>query len=251
MLFRSVAASVAVVFAATSPGRRGDGVTAFLVPMDSAGISRGAVIESLGCRGLGCCDLDLDIEVGADAVLGPLDGGFRLALWALERGRIAVAAQALGIGDAALAAALHHARTRVAFGRPIARFEAVQWMLADAATELAAARVLTWRAAAVKDRASASGAAPVGAGDEQAALAASMAKLAASRAACFATDRAVQVLASEGYRRGALVERLFRDARATEIYQGTSEAQRLVIANHLLAASTPIGRGGSVRRSAE
>jgi alkylation response protein AidB-like acyl-CoA dehydrogenase len=218
----AAAASVAVVFANTTPGRRAQGITAFLVRMDAPGVTKLGAVDSLGVRGLGCMDLDIDVEVADDQVLGPVDGGFPLALWALERGRIAVAAQALGIGEAALEEAVVHAKRREAFGGPIARFEAVQWMIADAAAELAAARVLTWRAATVKDQTG------------RAAVEASMAKLAASQAACFATDQAMQVLASAGYRRGSLVERLFRDARATEIYQGTSEAQRLVIANGLL-----------------
>ena len=217
---------MAVVFASTTPGRRAEGITAFLVPMDAPGVTKLGAVDSLGVRGLGCMDLDVDADVGTDQVVGQVDHGFQLALWGgLERGRIAVAAQALGIGDAALDEAVRHAKTREAFGGPIARFEAVQWMLADAAAELAAARLLTWRAAARKDQ------------HGRAAIEASMAKLAASQAACFATDRAMQVLASAGYRRGSLVERLFRDARATEIYQGTSEAQRLVIANELLGSA--------------
>jgi butyryl-CoA dehydrogenase len=112
---------------------------------------------------------------------------------------VAIAAQALGIGQAALDEALRHAKSRQAFGRPIAEYEAIQFMLADMSTELDAARMLTYKAAAHK-----------------------------------AADTAMQILASAGYRRGSKVERLFRDARATEIYQGTSEAQRLIIADHIL-----------------
>jgi butyryl-CoA dehydrogenase len=143
-------------------------------------------------------------------------------MWALEGGRVAIAAQALGIGEAALAAAIAHAKTRTQFNAPIASYQAIQWMLADSATELAAARLLTWKAADEKDR------------QEHAAFEASTAKLAASEAAHRAADRAMQILASEGYRRGSLVERLFRDVRATEIYQGTSEAQRMIIAERIL-----------------
>jgi alkylation response protein AidB-like acyl-CoA dehydrogenase len=215
-------ASVAIVFACTRPGLRGQGVTAFLVPMDAPGITRTARADSLGVRGLGCMDLELDVEVGDEQVLGSVDQGFRLAMWALQGGRIAIAAQALGIGEAALAEAIAYAKTRQAFGQPIANYQAIQWMLADRATELEAARMLTWKAAAAKDT------------QERVTLEASMAKLAASEAAHRAADRAMQILASAGYRRGSVVERLFRDVRATEIYQGTSEAQRMIIAGALL-----------------
>jgi alkylation response protein AidB-like acyl-CoA dehydrogenase len=216
------AASVAVVFAATRPGERGRGITAFLVPMDMPGIARTRCDRSLGVRGLGCMDLEIDVSVGDADVLGEVDGGFPLATWTLRGGRVAIAAQALGIGDAALAEAVSYAKTRRAFGRAIGQFEAIQWMLADVATELDAARLLTWKAAAARD--------PRGDGP----LESSMAKLAASEAAHRAADRAMQILASVGYRQGSVVERLFRDARATEIYQGTSEAQRMIIAAQLL-----------------
>lgn len=216
-------ASVAIIFACTRPGLRDQGVTAFLVPMDAPGILRTARADSLGVRGLGCMDLELDLDVTDDQVLGSVDQGFRLAMWALQGGRVAIAAQALGIGDAAIAEAIAYAKSRHAFGQPIANFEAIQWMLADRATELEAARMLTWKAAVAKDR------------QERSTFEASMAKLAASEAAHRAADRAMQILASAGYRRGSVVERLFRDVRATEIYQGTSEAQRIIIANRLLS----------------
>jgi butyryl-CoA dehydrogenase len=216
------AASVAIIFAATRPGQRSQGITAFLVPMATPGITKVSRDESLGVRGLGCLDLDLNLVVPEDDVLGPVDQGFQLAMWALGGGRIAIAAQALGIGAAALSEAIRYARARHTFGRPIASFEAVQWMIADAATELDAARLLTWKAAAMHDPH----------GDNR--LTSSMAKLAASEAAHRAADRAMQILASAGYRRGSLVERLVRDVRATEIYQGTSEAQRMIIAAEVL-----------------
>ncbi len=215
-------AAVAIVFACTrpglhpdahsprgaGPGMRGQGITAFLVPMDAHGITRTARADSLGVRGLGCMDLELDVEVSDDQVLGPVDQGFRLAMWALQGGRVAIAAQALGIGEAAVAEALAYAKQRQQFGQPIA----------DMATELDAARLLTLKAAAAKMT------------QEKSTVEASMAKLAASEAAHKAADKAMQVLASAGYRRGSIVERLFRDVRATEIYQGTSEAQRMIIA---------------------
>jgi butyryl-CoA dehydrogenase len=215
------AASVAVVFASTRPGLRQQGITAFLVPLDGPGLTRTSRADSLGVRGLGCMDLDLDVTVGADHVLGAVDGGFHLAMWALQGGRVAIAAQALGIGRAALDQAIAHAKAREQFGQPLARFEAIQFMIADVATELDAARMLMWKAASLK------------ANGEDGLIESSMAKLAASEAAHRAADKAMQVLASAGYRRGSVAERLFRDARAAEIYQGTSEAQRMIIAKHL------------------
>jgi butyryl-CoA dehydrogenase len=216
------AAALAIVFAATQPGSRGRGVGAFLVPLDAPGVTRVAAADSLGVRGLGCVDLELrDVYVGADALLGGPGDGFHVAMWALDGGRIAIAAQALGVGQAALDAALAHAKQHEAFGQPIANYQAIQWMLADSATGLDAARLLMLKAADARRR------------TDRPTLEAAMAKLAASEAAHHAADRAMQVLASHGYRRGSLVERLFRDVRAAEIYQGTSEVQRMVIADQL------------------
>jgi butyryl-CoA dehydrogenase len=218
------AADVAIVFAATQPGSRGRGIGAFLVPLDSPGITRVAAADSLGVRGLGCVDLDLeDVHVGGEALLGGPADGFHIAMWALDGGRVAIAAQALGVGQAALDASLAHAKQHEAFGQPIANYQAIQWMLADSATELDAARMLMLKAADARTR------------RDRPTVEAAMAKLAASEAAHRAADRAMQVLASHGYRRGSLVERLFRDVRATEIYQGTSEVQRMVIAEAILA----------------
>ena len=217
------AADVAIVFAATQPGSRGRGVGAFLVPLDTPGVTRVAAVDSLGVRGLGCLDLALtDVHVGADALLGGPSDGFHVAMWALDGGRVAIAAQALGVGQAALDAALAHAKHHEAFGQPIANYQAIQWMLADSATELDAARMLMLKAADARTR------------TDRPTLEAAMAKLAASEAAHHAADRAMQILASHGYRRGSVVERLFRDVRATEIYQGTSEVQRMVIAEYVI-----------------
>ena len=217
-------AGIALVFAATEPGARGRGVSAFLIPLDRAGIQREPGVDSLGVRGLGCVDLVLSgVEVTEEERVGAENGGFAVARQALEAGRIAIAAQALGVGQAALDEAIAHAKTRETFGRPIAQYQAIQWFVADMATELEAARMLTLKAAAAADL-------PQSYGPE-----AAMAKLAASEAAHRAADKAMQVLASAGYRRGSTVERLFRDARATEIYQGTSEVQRMIIAAAVLA----------------
>jgi alkylation response protein AidB-like acyl-CoA dehydrogenase len=216
-------ANVALVFAATRPGMRAHGMTAFLVPMSTPGIDRTARADSLGVRGLGCMDLSFThVRVPADHVVGAVNDGFKLAMWALEGGRVAIAAQALGIGQAALDEALRHVKTRQTFGKPLAEYQAIQFMLSDMATELDAARMLTYKAAALK------------AHQVSIAQEAAQAKLAASIAAHKAADTAMQILASAGYRRGSKVERLFRDARATEIYQGTSETQRMVITDHIL-----------------
>lgn len=216
-------ADVVLLFAATAPNAGAKGISAFLVPAVTRGLRRVGYRDSLGVRGLGCIDLELDAAVvGRDALVGALGAGFRIALAALDRGRIAIGAQALGVGGAAFEAALAHARTRRTFGEPIGRHQAIQWMLADSATELAAARMLVLRAASAAEQ------------QERVTLEAAMAKLAASEAAHRAADRAMQVLASAGYTRGSTVDRLYRDARATEIYQGTSEVQRMIIAEQVI-----------------
>ena len=216
------AADVAVVFAATSPERAARGISAFLVPMSAPGIYR-EPCDSLGVRGLGCMDVQFDnVRVESDGLLGGVGRGLKLAFRALDGGRVAIAAQALGVGQAALDEALAYARVRKAFGQPIGQFQAIQFQIADLAAELEAARVLTWQAADARDR------------SPRVAVESAMAKLQASEAAHRAADRAMQILASAGYRRGSRVERLFRDIRAAEIYQGTSEVQRMIIANHIL-----------------
>src|SRR5687768_8767659 len=142
------AAEVIVVFAATQPGLRGRGVSAFLVPRDTPGLTMISSGESLGVRGLGCGDITFDeVRVGTEALLGAPGDGFRIAMWALDGGRVAIAAQALGVGQAALDEALAYAKSHEAFGQPIGNYQAIQWMLADMATELDAARMLTWKAA--------------------------------------------------------------------------------------------------------
>jgi butyryl-CoA dehydrogenase len=217
------AADLVLLFCASHADLSGKGISAFVLPMDAPGITQTALNDSLGVRGLGCMDLELrDVAADSNQLLGAPGEGWRIARWALEGGRIAIAAQALGVGEAALDEALAYAKRRHTFGQPIASYQAIQWMLADMATELDAARMLTLKAASAKGT------------QDRCALEASMAKLLASEAAHHAADKALQILASAGYRRGSTVERLFRDARAAELYQGTSEVQRMIIGEHIV-----------------
>jgi alkylation response protein AidB-like acyl-CoA dehydrogenase len=219
----AAAGDVVIVFSAEGPATGKRAVSAFLVPLDTPGIVRGPRNRSMGVHGLGATDLELhDVEVHADAMLGERGHGFEIARWAFEGARIAIAAQAIGIGAAAFDEAKAHAKKRHTFGKPIATYEAIQFMLADSATELDAARMLTLKAAATKDE------------RERCGTEAAMAKLYASEAATRATDRAMQILASAGYRRGSTLERLYRDVRAAEMYPGTSEVQRMLISGAVL-----------------
>jgi butyryl-CoA dehydrogenase len=216
-------ADVMIVFGGQTTATGKPPVSAFLVPMNTPGLVRGARAESMGVRGLGGMDVELrDVDVADEALLGMRGAGFEIARWAFEGARIAIAAQAIGIGQVAFEEALAHAKRRYTFGKPIASYEAVQFMLADCATELDAARVLTLKAAATKDQ------------KDRCAVEAAMAKLYASEAAVRVTDRAMQILASAGYRRGSTLERLYRDVRATEMYPGTSEVQRMLISGAVL-----------------
>jgi butyryl-CoA dehydrogenase len=217
------AADLVIVFSgeASTTGKRA--VSAFLLPMETPGVERGPRSQSMGVHGLGATDLELrDVDVKADAMLGERGQGFEIARWAFEGARIAIAAQAIGIGAVAFDEAKTHAKKRHTFGKPIASYEAIQFMLADSATELDAARMLTLKAASAKDE------------RERCGPEAAMAKLYASEAAARATDRAMQILASAGYRRGSTLERLYRDVRAAEMYPGTSEVQRMIISGAVL-----------------
>ncbi|MDE3153628.1 MAG: acyl-CoA dehydrogenase family protein [Acidobacteriota bacterium] len=198
--------------------RVGDVVEAFLVAPEAGGVTRTAR-DTVGVRGTACVDLVLDVTLGADA---RLDGGRGLVEWALAGGRIATAAQAIGIGQAALDEAVAYARQREAFGKSVASYQSVQWLLADTATELDAARLLTLKAAAARARG-------VDGPTETA-----MAKLYASEAARKAVDGAAELLAASGYGRGSVIERLCRDVRAAGIQQGTADVQRMAIAAELL-----------------
>jgi len=216
-------ADFAIMFAQLDPAKGHKGITAFLVERGMPGFSVSKVEKKLGIRGSSCCQLLLeDVRVPAENRLGAEGEGFRVALGTLDGGRIGIAAQAVGIAQAALDASAAYARERQQFGQPIAKFQAIQFMLADMATEIEAAHLLTLRAAALKDR---------GATYSKEA---SMAKLYASETAMRATTKGIQVHGGYGYLKDFPVERYFRDAKVTEIYEGTSEAQRMVIAKALL-----------------
>jgi butyryl-CoA dehydrogenase len=216
-------ADLAIVIANTDPAKGARGITAFVVPTTTPGLSFGPPDDKLGIRGAPSAQLFLaDCAVGDDARLGPEGEGFKIAMRALDGGRIGIAAQALGIARAALEDAVRYARERKTFGQPIAEHQAIQFKLADMRTEIEAARMLLWRAAVKKDAG--------GAYSTDAA----MAKLFASEVANRAAKEAVQIFGGYGYLRDFPAERHFRDAKITEIYEGTSEIQRLVIASALL-----------------
>jgi butyryl-CoA dehydrogenase len=216
-------ADLAVVLANSDPAKGTRGITAFLVPLTTPGLTIGPPDDKLGIRGAPSAQIFLaDCAVGDDARLGPEGDGFKIAMRALDGGRIGIAAQALGIARAAFEDATRYARERKTFGQPIAEHQAIQFKLADMCTEIDAARMLLWRAAVKKDAGGAYS------------TEASMAKLFASEVANRAAKEGVQIFGGYGYLRDFPAERHFRDAKITEIYEGTSEIQRLVIASALL-----------------
>jgi acyl-CoA dehydrogenase len=220
-------ADVYALFARTTLGARARGITAFAVPGDAPGLT-GEPLELLGGHAIGRLELD-GVPVAADQVLGRVDQGFGLAMRTLDRFRPSVGAFAVGMAQAALEAAVDHAATRQAFGRPLRDFQAVAHALADMATRTQAARLLVYAAAADPDAPGATGAA-------------AMAKLYATEAAQAVVDQAVQVLGARALQRGHLLEHLYREVRAPRIYEGTSEIQRTVIARELFAAREDPGR---------
>jgi butyryl-CoA dehydrogenase len=217
-------ADVVLVFAQTDPAERHHGIVGLLVDKTTPGLSIGKIEHKLGIRGSDTAQLVFeDVRVGDDQRLGEVGGGFKLALSTLDGGRISIAAQAVGIARACLEDALEYAKQREAFGKPIVEHQAIQWMLADMATEIDAARLLTWRAASLKDR-----------GEPYRAEAA-MAKLFASDVAMKAARDCVQIFGGYGYLTDFPAERHYRDAKITEIYEGTSEIMKLVIAEDMLS----------------
>jgi alkylation response protein AidB-like acyl-CoA dehydrogenase len=216
-------AGLMVVWALTRPGTGAKGVSAFLVRGGAPGLIVNRREEKMGLHGSSTVGLTFDdVEVDADALLGEEGSGFRLAMIALDGGRIGIAAQALGIARMALDAALSYARERTSFGVPIAQHQAIGNMLADGATWLDAARLLVRRAAWRKQE------------GLSFSLEASMAKLFATEKAQQICDLALQIHGGIGYTRDVPVERACRDVRATRIYEGTSEVQRIVIARHIV-----------------
>jgi butyryl-CoA dehydrogenase len=218
-----VSADVVVTFAQTEPGSRHKGITAFVVDKPSPGLTVGRVEQKLGIKGSDTAQLVFEnVRVGDDQRLGDVGGGFKIALSALDGGRIGIAAQAIGIARACLEDSLAYAKQRLAFAKPIAELQAIQWMLADMATEVDAARLMAWRAATLKDR------------GERYTAEAAMAKLFASDVAMKAARSCVQIFGGYGYLKDFPAERHYRDAKITEIYEGTSEIMKLVIAEDML-----------------
>ncbi|MBC7977565.1 MAG: acyl-CoA dehydrogenase [Myxococcales bacterium] len=215
-------ADVCVLFTMNDQAAGHKGITAFILPMKTKGVRTGPPDDKMGIRGSKSSQIYLDdVRLPGDALLGEVGGGFRIAMSTLDGGRIGIAAQALGIGRAALEDSLAYAQQRRTFGKPIAQHQAIAFKLADMATELDAARLLILRAAWLKDHKK-----PYG-------KEAAMAKLYASDVANRAAREAIQIFGGNGYVTEYPVERHFRDAKITEIYEGTSEIQRLVIAGHL------------------
>ncbi|GGR60154.1 acyl-CoA dehydrogenase family protein [Streptomyces roseolus] len=219
-------ADVVLLFARTNdtPGHRG--VSAFLVPADAPGLTRRAVHGKLGLRGQATAELVLEgVRVPASAMLGPEGKGFTVAMSALAKGRMSVAAGCVGIAQAALDAAVRYAGEREQFGKPIASYQLVQELLSDISVDVDAARLLTWRVADLVDR------------GEDFATAASKAKLYASEAAVRSANNALQVFGGYGYIDEYPVGKLLRDARVMTLYEGTSQIQKLVIGRSLTGVS--------------
>jgi butyryl-CoA dehydrogenase len=219
----AAAADAIVVLASTAPERAARGISAFFVePKRTQGIAFGAPERTMGLRGGHVFEIRLDCIVPRDSLIGAEGTGFRAAMRALDNGRLDVAAQATGIAKAALGAAVAYMKERTIAGQPIARFQGLQWMLADMATELAAARALALAAADKRDC------------GERFSLEASMAKLHASETASRIADKALQIHGGYGYTRAFPLERHLRDLRVFQIYEGSSEIQRNIIARSLL-----------------
>jgi alkylation response protein AidB-like acyl-CoA dehydrogenase len=217
-------ADFVVVLARTEPNLGKRGMSIFLVDRDRPGYKIGRQEHKMGQRAsqVGALHFD-DVALPKSALLGPLNRGFQMMMSVLDKGRVGISALAVGILQAALEASISYAKGRQQFGQPIAQFQAVQWMLADMAKDTHAARLMTLYAAAMLDR------------GERATAECSMAKCFAADAAVAHTANAVQVHGGMGYIRGMEVERLYRDAKITQIYEGTNQIQRMLIARQLLA----------------
>ncbi|MCP5021043.1 MAG: acyl-CoA dehydrogenase [bacterium] len=201
------------------------GITAFLVPKDTPGFKVGKAEKKTGIRGSSTNELIMDnVRLSSDMIMGQVNKGFHLAMDTLDGGRIGIASQSLGIGRACLEAAIKYANEREQFGKTIGNFQAIQWKLADMSTKLDASRLLTHKAAWLRDN------------KMEVGRTASQAKLMASKMANFCADECLQIHGGAGYTDDFHVERLFRDARITEIYEGATDVQRIVIARSLLSS---------------
>ncbi len=216
-------ADIAIVYAVMDPAKGKKGISAFLVETNTPGFIVGKVEDKLGLRSSDTASITLDhCRLPQNNLLGKEGDGFRIALATLDGGRVGIAAQALGIAQGCLEESLAHAKQREQFGQPISNFQAVQWMLADMATEIDGARLMTYRAAWLAQQ------------EKNFTKEAAMAKLFASEACNRIAYKALQIFGGYGYIKDFAVERFFRDARITTLYEGTSEIQRLVIARGLI-----------------
>ena len=216
-------AGVAIVFANTDPSQGHRGISAFIAETSDPGYQVVRIEEKMGIRGSHSAQLAFnDLRVPATNLIGKEGDGFKVAMKTLDGGRIGIASQAIGIARASLEASLRYAQERKSFGKPIANYQAIQWKLADMAVEIDAARLLTHRAATLKDA------------GQPCTTQSAMAKLFAAETAMKAATEAIQIHGGYGYTKEFKVERYFRDAKITEIYEGTSEIQRLIISSHVL-----------------
>src|SRR5436305_4770813 len=217
-------AQVTSVFALTAPEQGTRGISGFIVDKDFPGFSVGRIEEKMGIKGSQTAELIFtDCEVPAKNLLGREGEGFKIAMMTLDRTRIGIGAQALGIAQGALDLAVSYAKQRVQFGKPIAENQAIQFMLADMATKVEASRLLVYNAAEMVDR-----------GEQNFGMYSAMAKMFASDRAMEVTNDAIQILGGYGYMKEYPAERMMRDAKITQIYEGTNQIQRLVIARDLL-----------------
>ena len=215
-------ANVFIVFAMTEPKAGNHGISAFIVERDFPGFSIGKHEKKMGIRGSSTCELIMeDCIVPKENLLGKEGKGFKIAMKTLDGGRIGIASQALGLGEGAVEEAVNYTKERVQFGRRLSQFQNTQFQLADMHTRMQAAQFLVYSAAMKKQN------------GEPYSMEAAMAKLFAAEAASDVTRRAVQLFGGYGYTREYPVERMMRDAKITEIYEGTSEVQRMVISSHL------------------
>lgn len=216
-------ASASIVFATTDKSKKHKGISAFIVPMDAPGFSLGAKEDKLGICASSTSNLIMDqVRIPKENLLGEEGYGFKIAMSTLDGGRIGVAGQALGIASASIDVAVKYALERTAFSKPISELQSIQNKISAMAVARDSARLLTWRAALLKDN------------NEKFTREAAMAKLAASEAATMCSHQAIQILGGMGYVSDMPAERHYRDARITEIYEGTSEIQHLVIANDII-----------------